>query len=817
MRFHQFRTLTEQELYELKMSPGALNRFATSEAAEGIQAGFEAELVFTGIGEASYDEIEPDYDADERCRSLEEIIEFFENDEWGYGLSGRDADRLRERLDEAYYEWLDEQQYSAWRDEREELIKEAWLEEKPWVERVHAALVDGLDLTDDEADAVQALYDRREKGEIKGSEMSEEELEMASQYSEARSIAEDILDEDVETSINDEDKLYDRVLDQFRDDFYVDGYSGFFSDAGLRWMSDVANNYDLMWPVMTGTGGGEGGWSDSAAYNLADSLSNALGVKTTVSGGYHTAKRDTTTWIFEPDSSLDADDSENMAVEIVSPPMPLEECLKKMEDFFAWAESEGAYANSSTGFHMGVSLPHRGGSVDYLKLALFLGDEQVLRDFGRQANTFCEAAMKKIRNRVKDNSRIGDAMDLMRGNLIELAHRSLDISNHGFGKYTSINPQGGRASADPSQRKDPKYIEFRSAGGPNYFKDIDKLKNTLLRYAQAMAVAGNPAAYRNEYAKKLYKLIAPASGDSALDLFARYQAGTINAAELKKAWADKALATEKPKGDEREWEAYDAETGEVLGTTKNSSITNATNYFRDELGLNRFQVREKEPEAISPRAKLAKRIKDTPPEEYQHWRITNTKTGEIEYDELGHKSVLMRVMRVREKENNWPPGTLKIELVKPDPQVAQDPDPTISGDWEFVRDETGQVIDRVNGINQMQADAVRRDIVRRYGHPDSSVVMRRVGQQTPAAQSTNPNPTVQNPDQVRMPNGVPVWELVDRTNGQVVHVVADHTQREADQQARSWLQSAGVDNASDYIIRPKMLQPGERNLSAPQQ
>ena len=43
--------LSEEQLDELRMSPGALKKFAASDEAEGILAGFEAELVFTGLGE----------------------------------------------------------------------------------------------------------------------------------------------------------------------------------------------------------------------------------------------------------------------------------------------------------------------------------------------------------------------------------------------------------------------------------------------------------------------------------------------------------------------------------------------------------------------------------------------------------------------------------------------------------------------------------------------------------------------------------------------------------------------------------------------
>ena len=73
------------------------------------------------------------------------------------------------------------------------------------------------------------------------------------------------------------------------------------------------------------------------------------------------------------------------------------------------------------------------------------------------------------------------------------------------------------------------------------------------------------------------------------------------------------------------------------------------------------------------------------------------------------------------------------------------------------------------------------------------------------------------PQQVRMPNGVPVWELYDRETGSVLHAIADHTEREAHREAMAWLRSYGAEDPSTYeerfAVRPKMLQPGERNLA----
>jgi len=683
MRFKQFRprTLTEadlQKLDELRMNPTTLQQFGSSDAAKGIMAGFEAELVFTGQGgESDYDEDpEPDYDADERCRSVQQVIDFFENDEYGYGIGGRDAEQLQEGLDEKYMEWVDEEMYRAFKGEAEDLIKKVIEDEDfDWDDETRKQL-ELMDLSEDEVS--DALIQGSEAPQFNSSGEQREAMKTNKAYANyinAREEAEGLLEELVNDSVRAQDKYWDQAIEDFRNDFYVDDDSGFFDDVGLRYMSDVANEFSLMWPVMSYTGqSSEGGWSDDNARQLADDLADTLDVKTKVSGGYHSATRDAVTWIFEPDSSLDSDDSDNMAVEIISPPMPLEECLAKMQQFFEWAESNGAYSNSSTGFHMGVSLPHRGGNVDYVKLALFLGDEHILKEFGRSSNHFCEAAIKKIRSRVKGNKEaVAGALDLMKNNLIELAQKALEINNHGFGKYTSINPQGGNDNTNPAKERGAKYIEFRSAGGSNYFEDIDKLKNTLLRYAQAMTIAADPSAERREYYKKLYILISPPEGDAALDLFSRFATGSISSEELKKSWADKQLEKE-PKGDwvlwdfngkkvpgqeyngytkteawERakqkvspggsmegfqkaykllpmrsatgDWEVYDVNTGETLETLHGYETRGAAaDAVYDKYAVNGtgFNLRPADPEApekpLTKRERLAKNIKQAPAE-----------------------------------------------------------------------------------------------------------------------------------------------------------------------------------------------------------
>jgi hypothetical protein len=660
-QFKRKGTLAEsvEQLDEVKMSPSALQQWANSDAAKGIRAGFEAELIFrdTNSGDDSDYDMEPDYDMDERCRSIQQILDFFNNGEYG-GLSQRQEARLQEGLDEQYYEWYDEQMIKDFSDEAEELIRKVLVDEGDWdldneIQK-QLALID--DLTDDQLNAIIQAGERAPKfNSSKEQILYAEANPLYEKYLNAQEEAEDLLNELIADEVRTQGANWDAALDDFRDNYQIDDDSGFFDDAGLRWMSDVSNSYDLDWPYMTG-GGGNGGsreWDE-----IGDSLQGAIDMPVKVSSNYHSTPRKEGLWIVEPDTSLQPDDSEDFGLEIVSPPLPLEQALEKLQQVCDWANdsTEGnAYTNGSTGLHMGVSVPFKGGDVDYLKLILFLGDEYVLKSFGREANTYCKSAMSKFKENIKGGR--ADPMGvikLMQSGLLELAHREIQ-KGVGDGKYTSAHIQDG-------------YIEFRSPGGDwlaEESADPEKLTSTMLRFARAMSLAANPAEERREYAKKLYKLVAP-EGDSELALFSQFASGELTAEQLKKRWAEKTIGTEKKMNQrwklyqkvndvwepvpgaewngytedqvknavwskhgrealdsgryqlvnmgEQDWEVYDVKTGATLEIVKGKSKGEVADAVYDKYvdqGIG-FQVRPwEDPTTMTPRAKLAKRIAQT--------------------------------------------------------------------------------------------------------------------------------------------------------------------------------------------------------------
>ena len=590
----------EEDLLEVKMNPTSLEDWARSPEAQGLRAGFEAEMIFRNTKRDDDDEeMEPDYDADERAFSVAQVVDFFANDDYGYGMTQRQQDRLEERLDETYMEWRDSQIIDDFGNEAEDLVREVLLDDTPLSDRIYVYLTDALQKSDEEADRIIAAgskapsFTKNSDQEAYAAENSDYE-----QYLEAADAVDTELQEQVEDSIRRQDGYYDTALDNFRDNWSGDDDS-FFSDVGLRWMSDIANEFGLDWPYYTGSsqGGGERDWED-----IGSSLQSAVDMPVKVSSGYHSATRRDDRWIIEPDGSLDPDDYEDMGLEIVSPPMPLPETLDKLKAVIEWGNNEAdAYTNSSTGLHMGISIPYVGGDVDYVKLVLFMGDEYILDKFGRASNTYAASAMSKLRQNMAGARNRGElteakldplgALELVQKNLIELAARYVQ-DGVGLSKYTSAHIKDG-------------YIEFRSPGG-DYLSmesrgEYDDIKNTMLRFARAMQIAGSPSLERREYAKKLYKLISPGAQDDGLKLFSEYAAGTISPEQLKKQWADAVLQKEIPTTGKEEYEVYrrdnkDSPDG-IVGTFYATDYDSAYDLFLRQYGkdINELEVRIKQP------------------------------------------------------------------------------------------------------------------------------------------------------------------------------------------------------------------------------
>jgi hypothetical protein len=518
------------ELDEVRMGQSDLNRFVASEAGAKIIAGFEAELCFRGMGgdsgELDYENGEPDFDSDESCVSIDDAVRFFHDGDFN---GRREVTQLRARMEEAFYEWQSEQLDERWSEVEDDVVRE-YIEEYDWDtdDKIKEYLSDEMEL--DASRIADVLHAGEKAGEMTSSKqliLFRSQDEDYATYMEAVDATKQMLDDYVADSIESQDRNYEAAreawIEEQREDDTEDRYSesAWLNDNDMSTMRDVWYNYDslVQWPHYSYPPANEGGFNHDSAIDLARRLRQALDVRVKASSGYHSTKRESDLWIIEEDGSLHADDSDDMPCEIVSPPMPLALCIEKMREFFAWAQSEDAYSNDSTGLHVGISMPDIGGSakgeLDYLKLALFLGDKKVLEDFGREGNHYCQSSLEKIGSQIRHvgDSDLQEAIDEMRTGLIQMARKTLGQSG-GHGKYSSVNLKND-------------YIEFRGMGGENYIDNINTVLNTVQRFAYAYSIASDPKAEREEYGKKLYKLLHQSlkSKDIINSVFVQYKGG----------------------------------------------------------------------------------------------------------------------------------------------------------------------------------------------------------------------------------------------------------------------------------------------------
>lgn len=524
MKFDEF----DPSINEVRMGASDLTSFVTSELAQGIRAGFEAELCFSNMGgsDGEDDEMNPDFEADRTARSFDAIVSFFHD---GDHNSRSDAERLREKLLEDYLEWRSTKAEEMWDDAKDEAIRDYISENVfDYFEAIEEYLEDELELNKEEIAA--ALRAGKMASEITNSKQlnlfAEDNLAFE-RYAEARDHAQEELDNLIEETLSSNNKYYELAKESWMDAILEDddlNEREFLEANELDVMSSIYHEYTdyINWPYWE-TRSNESGnsYEIDNARTLARYLEKSLDITVKASDGYHSVKRDNVSWIIEPDSSIEAADGD-MPAEIISPPMPLADCITKLREFAEWAKGEDAYTNNSTGLHVGVSLPNVGGNVDYLKLALFLGDRYVLDTFDRASNSYCESSLQKIESDIqnyKSEVTINNALADMRNGLIQFASNS--VARPGHGKYSSINLKGD-------------YIEFRSMGGPRYLDNIEIVVNMIQRFAMAMTIAADPNSYRQEYAKKLYKLLSTKNtSQNVIELFSKYAAGQLPKVELK--------------------------------------------------------------------------------------------------------------------------------------------------------------------------------------------------------------------------------------------------------------------------------------------
>lgn len=314
---------------------------------------------------------------------------------------------------------------------------------------------------------------------------------------------------------------YDRAMGEFRDAAFDewandgDKINDWLEDEGIDKYRTFGDRYGLDWPHMIG---------ELDLETVANDFSDAVGMPVKTSSEYHGRKKPGDAYMIEPDSSLDSPETdEDSGLEFVSPPLSLTDMIDQLHKVKDWAGQFGCYTNRSTGLHINVSMPsYSMENLDYVKLALFLGDEWVSDQFGQLGNSYARSAMEKIRENIRSNqTQLPGILSAMKSGLSKVASKIIHSGE--TNKYTSINTKDNR-------------IEFRSPGGDWLDADLDRVINTMLRFVVAMDIALDPKKEQQEYAKKFYKLMAANAKTEDLDTlkyFAQYASGSLPKTALK--------------------------------------------------------------------------------------------------------------------------------------------------------------------------------------------------------------------------------------------------------------------------------------------
>ena len=469
------REFKEQDLFEINMGGKSLRREA---AKTGALAGMEFEMIVPDVSGDDDGELEPDWDTDRRARSFSDIEDFFYDGDYN---GRREIRNFIAKLQDDYSEWQGEQFSNRWDADTEVFI--------------YDYLKDNVD-----DDSIRDLLDLEPDDDI-----TRKEYLLA---------ADMIVTEKMEP-------WYEDALDSARDDFYEDdNVEEWLSDENLDSMRSIHDAYsgDIQWPYYEPSSSGS-----NSVQNITDLFSEAVGRPARASDSYHAYGQERpgpgkNFYVVEPDGSLNPDDQNDSGLEFVSPPLPIDEIMSDLNKVKDWADKTGCYTNKSTGLHINISVPNYSiDQLDYVKLALLMGDEYVLEKFGRSSNTYAKSALSKIRGKITPE-KAKQILDTMKLGMSQLATKA--IHSGITDKYTSINTKDG-------------HIEFRSPGGDWLNDNFSMIENTLLRFTVAMSAALDPEAYRQEYLKKLYKMLAPKGEDDPLAIFAKYSAGELPKAALK--------------------------------------------------------------------------------------------------------------------------------------------------------------------------------------------------------------------------------------------------------------------------------------------
>lgn len=447
-----------------------------------IRCGFEAETVWPILADGGDDD-DTSWLDDLDWGSVSDLI---------YGQEGR---RSVERVEQAYREWLQESDYFY---ELESEVIDELVNDRKEDEAYIDDFINDYNFEDEikqyKAEKLADLY----PASIDGDEKAQEEFEEYSNWDDdawAREYVEqnkedeyvEWLEQHIRDNAEQLDDAWQRALDQYDIEEWVRiEYSG-------SWFSALSDQDIYMYNDQGAVGVTE------VASMIEDWASNDGSMTNDVrAGSYHSGKGvDNTYWRVEDDSSIEGDGAK---AEIISPVYDSpRQMLIEMKSLFDYLEENDVVTNSSTGLHITMSIAGEKMDMNRLKLALLLGDQYVLTQFGRQFNSYTKSRQENIEQQAKRAVQDPKGKNINLDELEGVLSRGIDP-----GKFSSINFKHVR-------NEDGNYLtEFRIAGGDDYHTAYDKIAKAVVRYGATLQAAYDSNAFRKDYLKAIVKTIETA-------------------------------------------------------------------------------------------------------------------------------------------------------------------------------------------------------------------------------------------------------------------------------------------------------------------
>jgi hypothetical protein len=267
-------------------------------------------------------------------------------------------------------------------------------------------------------------------------------------------------------------------------------------------------------------------WRDNAT-RLVEALQRELKTRVVINGRgyeYWNLTHDTT---IKDDEGRDSDhEQDGLGYELVSPPEPFSKAMESMAKVFSFIERYGFSTNESTGLHVNISIPDISGRLDPLKLVLFMGDKHTLKLFDRETNTYTSSQIQAAIDGIEVTGVLPKTVPEIRAQAM--------MALGATAKYYAVNLTKLRSG----------YLEFRAIGGPGYHKKSAQILDTIGRWVYSIELATEPELEKQEYLKKIAKLL-----------------GKTATAKVKDAHAEQSLEQLVSKFNSMIWQQAEAAVG----------------------------------------------------------------------------------------------------------------------------------------------------------------------------------------------------------------------------------------------------------------